>query len=105
MQPRGGGVLKVVRGRSNFKNHHSHTWNITFAFPSGDGAAARPLVHPARSCTWTHLEDVTTALANAARLGLGSGTLCADVVESRNTILKWAYNHHTAGAGCQQCAL
>ena len=44
-------------------------------------------------------EDVTTAVANAARLGVGLGTLCADVVESLNAILKRAYNDHTAWGG------
>ena len=49
-------------------------------------------------------EDVTTAVANAARLGVGLGAVCADVVESLNHILKRAYNHHTArggGGGCR----
>ena len=31
-------------------------------------------------------EDVTTAVANAARLGVGLGAVCADVVESLNAI-------------------
>ena len=49
-------------------------------------------------------EDVTTAVAYAARLGLGLGAVCADVVESLNAILKQAYNDHTArggGGGCR----
>ena len=49
-------------------------------------------------------EDVTTAVANAARLGVGLGAVCADVVESLNAILKRAYNDHTArggGGGCR----
>ena len=49
-------------------------------------------------------EDVTTAVANAARLGVGLGAVCADVVESLNAILKRAYNNHTAregGGGCR----
>ena len=45
-------------------------------------------------------EDVTTAVANAARLGPGLGAVCADLVESLNSISKEAYNDHTAqGAG------
>ena len=43
--------------------------------------------------------DVTTAVDNAARLGAGLGTVCADVVESLNAILKRAYNDHTAPGG------
>ena len=43
-------------------------------------------------------EDVTTAVANAARLGVGLWAVCADVVESLNAILKQAYNDHTARA-------
>ena len=35
-------------------------------------------------------EDVTTAMANAARLGVGLGAVCADVIESLNAILKRA---------------
>ena len=49
-------------------------------------------------------EDVTLAVANAARLGVGLGAVCADVVESLNAILKRAYNDHTArggGGGCR----
>ena len=44
-------------------------------------------------------EDVTTAVANAAHLGVGWGALCADVVDSLNAILKRAYNDHTAQGG------
>ena len=44
-------------------------------------------------------EDGTTAVANAARLGVGLGAVCADVVESLNAILKRAYNDHTARGG------
>ena len=44
-------------------------------------------------------EDVTLAVANAAELGVGLGTVCADVVESLNAILNWAYNDHTARGG------
>ena len=44
-------------------------------------------------------EDVTLAVANAARLGVGLGAVCADVVESPNAILKRAYNDHTARGG------
>ena len=44
-------------------------------------------------------EDVTLAVANAAELGVGLGAVCADVVESLNTILKRAYNDHTARGG------
>ena len=44
-------------------------------------------------------EDVATAVANAARLGVGLGAVFADVVESLNAILKWAYNDHTARGG------
>ena len=42
-------------------------------------------------------EDVTTAVGNAARLGVGLAKVCADVIESLNTILKQAYNNHMAG--------
>ena len=35
-------------------------------------------------------EDVTLAMANAARLGVGLGAVCADIVESLNAILKHA---------------
>ena len=38
-------------------------------------------------------------VANAARLGVGLGAVCADVVEGLNAILKWAYNDHTACGG------
>ena len=44
-------------------------------------------------------EDVRLAVANAARLGVGLGAVCADVVESLNAILKRAYNDHTARGG------
>ena len=40
-------------------------------------------------------EDVTEAVANARRLGVGLGAVCADVVESLNAILKRAYNDHS----------
>ena len=51
-------------------------------------------------------EDVTLAVANAARLGVGLGAVCADVVESLNAVLKQAYNAHMArwrgvGGGCR----
>ena len=39
------------------------------------------------------------AVANAARLGVGLGGVCADVVESLNALLKRAYNDHTARGG------
>ena len=47
-------------------------------------------------------EDVTLAVANAARLRVGLGAVCADVVESQNAILKRGYNDHMArgGGGC-----
>ena len=60
-------------------------------------------------------EDVTTKLANAARLGVGLGAVCADAVENLNGMLKRAYNDHTAsgdagghiprkgGGGCFAC--
>ena len=44
-------------------------------------------------------EDVAMAVANAARLGVGMGGVCADVVESLNALLKRAYNDHTARGG------
>ena len=44
-------------------------------------------------------EDVTEAVANARRLGVGFGAVCADVVESLNTILKCAYNDHSGHGG------
>ena len=43
--------------------------------------------------------DVTTAVANAARLGVGLEAVCADVVESPNAIFKRAYNDHTVRGG------
>ena len=49
-------------------------------------------------------EDVTLAVGNTAELGVGLGAVCADVVESLNTILKRAYNDHRArggGGGCR----
>ena len=55
------------------------------------------------ACQLSHLfyleEDVTWALANVAALGVGWGTVCADVVESLHAIVKWAYNDHTACGG------
>ena len=44
-------------------------------------------------------EDVTLAVTNAARLGVGLGAVCADVVETLNAILKRAYDDLTARAG------
>ena len=44
-------------------------------------------------------EDVTEAVANARRLGVGLGAVCADVGESLNAILKRAYNAHSARGG------
>ena len=44
-------------------------------------------------------EDVTEAVANTRRLGVGLGAVCADVVESLNTILKRAYNDHSGRGG------
>ena len=44
-------------------------------------------------------EDVTEAVANAHRLGVGLGAVCADVVESLNAILKRAYNDHSGRGG------
>ena len=59
--------------------------------------------HCCKTCQSNYLlypeEDVTTAVANAACLGVGLGALCADVVESLNAILTRAYNDHTAGPG------
>ena len=48
-------------------------------------------------------EDVTTAVPDAVRLGVGLGAVCADVVESLNAILKRAYNDHTVWGrwGCR----
>ena len=47
-----------------------------------------------------HLEeDVTTAVTNAACLGVGLGAVCVDVVESLNAILKRAYNNHAPRGG------
>ena len=55
------------------------------------------------ACQSTYLfyleEDVTLAVANAARLGVSLGAVCADVVESLNAILKRAYDDHTARGG------
>ena len=42
---------------------------------------------------------MTLVVTNAALLGVGLGAVCADVVESLNAILKWAYNDHTARGG------
>ena len=44
-------------------------------------------------------EDVTEAVANAHRLGVRLGAVCADVVESLNAILKGAYNDHLGRGG------
>ena len=44
-------------------------------------------------------EDVTEAVANTRRLGVGLGAVCADVVESLNAILKRAYNDHSGRGG------
>ena len=44
-------------------------------------------------------EEVTEAVANARRLGIGLGAVCADVVESLNAILKRAYNDHSGRGG------
>ena len=44
-------------------------------------------------------DDVTEAVANACRLGVGLGAVCADVVESLNSILKRAYNDHSGRGG------
>ena len=44
-------------------------------------------------------EDVTEAVANARRLGVGLGAVCADVIESLNAILKRAYNDHSGRKG------
>ena len=44
-------------------------------------------------------EDVTEAVANARRLGVGLGAVCADVVESLSAILKRAYNDHSGREG------
>ena len=41
-------------------------------------------------------DDVTTAVANATRLGVGLGAVCAHVVDNLNAILKRAYNEHNA---------
>ena len=38
-------------------------------------------------------------MANARRLGVGLGAVCADVVESLNAILKRAYNDHSGQGG------
>ena len=47
-----------------------------------------------------HLEeDDTEVLADARRLGVGLGAVCADVVESLNAILKRAYNDHSGRGG------
>ena len=44
-------------------------------------------------------DNVTTAVANAARFGVGLGAVCADVVESLNAILKPGHNDHTVRVG------
>ena len=44
-------------------------------------------------------EDVTTAVANAARLGVGLGAVCADVVESPNAILNRSATITRPGGG------
>ena len=38
-------------------------------------------------------------MANACRLGVGLGAVCADVVESLSAILKRAYNDHSGRGG------
>ena len=54
-------------------------------------------------CQWNNVsyleEDVTLAVANAARLGVGLGAVCAAVVECLNAILKRADTDHTARGG------
>ena len=40
-------------------------------------------------------KDITEAVANARRLGVGLGAVCTDVVESLNAIIKRAYNDHS----------
>ena len=47
--------------------------------------------------------DVTLAVANAARLGVGLAAVCGDVVERVNTIVKRAYKDHTARKGWGGC--
>ena len=60
-----------------------------------------------QACQSNHLlyleEDATEAVANARRLGVGLGAVCADVVESLNAILKRTYNDHSGrrGGGCR----
>ena len=44
-------------------------------------------------------EDVTEAVANARRLAVWLGAVCAYVVESLNAILKRAYNDHSGRGG------
>ena len=55
------------------------------------------------ACHWNYVfyleEDMTLAVANAARLGVGLGAVCTDVVHGLNAILKRAYNDHTDRGG------
>ena len=50
-----------------------------------------------------YLEEVVIqAVANARRLGVGLGAVCAVVVEGLNAILKRAYHDHSGrGGGCR----
>ena len=48
-------------------------------------------------------EDVTLVVPKAPLLGVGLGAVCADVIESLNTILKRAYNDHPARGGGGEC--
>ena len=48
---------------------------------------------------------MTLAVANAACLGVGLGTVCVDVVESLNPILKRADNDHMARGGGERRGL
>ena len=62
--------------------------------------AARAYSVPRTTCQSDYLfyleEDVTLAVANAARLGVSLGAVCAGIVESLSDILNRAYNDHTA---------
>ena len=100
--PEDGEWQAVVAMRDLLRDLYSHT-------PSRADLRAAEVARAFRlhcckaACQSNHLfyleEDVTLAVANVARLGVGLGMVCADVVESLNAILKRANNDHTARGG------
>ena len=100
--PDEGGCQAVVAMRILFWNLYLHTPPRT-DLRSAEAARAYRLHCYKAACQLNHLfyfeVDVTLAVANAAKLGVGLGAVCADVVESLTAILKGAYNDHTARGG------